>query len=171
LNLLVAYATVHGSTRGIAERIGARLTDTGHRVDTLPMADVPEAVGYDSFILGSAIHERAWLPEAVHFLEANSSAMAGRPLWLFSVGMPAALGRRWRGFALKEEAVVMAALKEAVEPRGHHLFSGAVYPDHLSLIGRATFRAMGGKYGDFRDRHEIDEWADAIARQLASRWD
>jgi menaquinone-dependent protoporphyrinogen oxidase len=94
--------------------------------------------------------------------------MAGRPVWLFSVGMPAALGRRWRSFALKEEKAVLAALKDAAQPRSHRLFSGAIYPDHLSLIGRATFRAMGGKYGDFTDWDEVDEWSDAVAGDLAA---
>ncbi len=44
-HVLVGYATRHGATRGIAERIGTRLRDAGLEADVRPVSavrDLPE---------------------------------------------------------------------------------------------------------------------------------
>ena len=53
-------------------------------------------------VLGSAIHNGAWLPEATEVVRANAEVLAAKPVWLFSVGMVAALPRRLQGRALRE---------------------------------------------------------------------
>lgn len=42
----------------------------------------------------------------------------------------------------------------------------AMSKDHLTPRGRAKFRLMGGRYGDFRNWEEIDSWASAVAEDL-----
>ena len=59
-----------------------------------------------------------------------------------------------------------AKLSPLVQARGHRLFSGVVRKQHLTPGGRAKFRLMGGRYGDFRDWAQIDAWADAVADEL-----
>ncbi len=80
--------------------------------------------------------------------------------------MPGALAGPWRDVAKKEEAVVVAGFRDAVSPREHRLFSGVVRREDLPRRGRVAFKALGGRYGDFRDWDEIDAFADAIAREL-----
>ena len=53
-NVLVAYASARGSTRGIAERIAARLSDRGARVEVRSVDDVDDIVVYDTVIIASA---------------------------------------------------------------------------------------------------------------------
>ncbi|MGH4011856.1 MAG: flavodoxin domain-containing protein [Pseudonocardiaceae bacterium] len=48
---------------------------------------------YDAVVLGSAIHNQEWLPQAIRFVRRNLDALAARPVWLFSAGMPGALPR------------------------------------------------------------------------------
>ena len=43
MKVLVAYATRHGATRGIAERIAETLERRGHEVTTQPADQVPAA--------------------------------------------------------------------------------------------------------------------------------
>jgi menaquinone-dependent protoporphyrinogen oxidase len=167
--VLVGYASEHGSTRGIAERVAARLGEHGSRVEVLSLDQVRDVGGYDAVVLGSAIHNQAWLPQATQFVRRNLGALAGRPLWLFSVGMPDALPGPLRALARKEEAKVIAGFRDAIRPRGHHLFSGVFHRDQVPFVGRLIFRAMGGRYGDFRDWQQIDAWAQGIARQLPLR--
>jgi menaquinone-dependent protoporphyrinogen oxidase len=45
-------------------------------------------------------------------------------------------------------------------------FAGAIARSHWPAIGRAFFRATGGRYGDHRNWPAIDAWADLIAAQL-----
>ncbi len=163
---LVAYASRHGSTASIAERIAGRLRSAGDDVDCRPMDEVTDLSGYDAVILGSALHDQAWLPEAMTFLARFADRLGPLPVWLFTVGMPEALPRRLQGWARMEEGQTAEKLSPLVRPKGHRLFSGVIRKDHLSGAGRVRFRMMGGRYGDFRDWDEIDRWADVVGEEL-----
>ena len=160
-SVLVGYASAHGSTRTVAERIGARLG-----ADVRSLDEVEDPGAYDAFVLGSAVHGQAWLPEATGFVRSNRELLAGRPVWVFSVGMPGALRGPWKLLAGKEEPKVLAEVRAALRPRGHRLFSGVVSRDHFPLTGRLMFRLMGCRYGDYRDWAAVDAFADEIARAL-----
>lgn len=167
MKVLVAYASEHGSTRGVAERIGARLREHGHDTDVRAMDEAPDPAGYAAVVLGSAIYDQRWLPVARDFVHRHTGPLAGRPLWLFSVGAPGALRGAWRRFAAVEEPKVIAEFRAAVRPREHRLFSGVIRREHLPFRGRVLFRLMGCRYGDYRDWPAIEAWADGIALDLA----
>ena len=163
--VLVAFASPQGSTRGVAERIAARLRGHGLDVDCLPIREVSEVAGYDAVVAGSAIHDQAWLPGASQFLLGHSEELAARPLWLFSVGMPGALARPLRRFGMREGPKVVAPFADLV-PRDARLFSGVVTKHTFPFRSRVVLRLMGGSYGDFRDWPAIDAWAEEIASSL-----
>jgi len=165
--ILVGYASEHGSTRGIAQRVAARLTAHGNRADVLPLDHVTDVRRYDAAVLGSAVHGQAWLPPATEFLRRNAEALAARPVWLFSVGMPAALRGPWRLLSRREEPRIRKGFPVGVRPRDHHLFSGVFERDHVPFVGRLIFRLMGCRFGDYRDWAEIAAWAEGIASHLA----
>jgi menaquinone-dependent protoporphyrinogen oxidase len=167
--VLVGYATEHGSTREIAERAAGRLRARGHRVDLRPMSEIGNPRACDAAVLGSAIHDGSWLPEATTFMENAAGTLAGRPVWLFSVGMAAALPRPMQAMARKYEPKEIAGYREALTAVRHDLFSGVIQPGHLDRGGRLRFRALGCRYGDYRDWASIDVWADGIADRLADR--
>jgi menaquinone-dependent protoporphyrinogen oxidase len=169
MKVLIAYASAHGSTRGIAERIAARLGGHGHDVAVIPVGDTPDPAADDAVVLGSAIHNQAWLPEAGEFVRRHRDALATRSVWLFSVGIPDALGRPLRRYARGEGRTVIAPIRAQVRARGHALFTGAVEPDHLPPVGRVIFRLLGGRYGDLRDWAAVNRWADMIAGRLQPR--
>jgi menaquinone-dependent protoporphyrinogen oxidase len=167
VDILVGYASAHGSTREIAERIGNRLSERGLHAEVRPLIEVSDLGGYGAAVIGSPIHDQEWLPEAVNFVRCTGEAISNRPVWLFSVGMTDALATPLRARAQKAEEAKMAAdIGSGVRLRGHRLFSGVVQPGHLSGRGRVIFRAMGGRYGDFRNWDEIDAWANEIAQHL-----
>ena len=168
MKLLTGYASEHGSTREIAERIAARISSHGHAVDVRAMSGAQSLDDYDAVVLGSAVHNQKWLPQATGFVHRNLDALAARPVWLFSVGMPGALRGPWQRLAMREEPMVIADFRDAVRPRDHRLFSGVVHRDDLPLAGRLVFRAMGCHYGDYRDWAQIDGWSDRVAAQLTA---
>ncbi|MFJ8962540.1 flavodoxin domain-containing protein [Lentzea sp. NPDC102401] len=167
MKVLVAYATAAGSTVGVATRIAAVLRTYGHVVATYGVDEITEADGYDAYVVGSAVHDQAWLPSGAAFLARERRTLQGKPVWLFSVGLPDSLRgplRRWAGL---EEPTILAHLREDVRPVEHRLFSGVVRADMLGKIGSLVFRAVGGRFGDFRDWQEIEQWAADIADVLA----
>ncbi len=166
MRILVAYASSHGSTAEIAGRIAGRLESAGDTVECRAMREVPDLSPYDAVVAGSAIHDQAWLGEAMAFLSRFASDLAAMPVWLFSVGMPAALPGRLQNWAMQEEGQMASKLAHLVRPRGHRLFSGVVRKEHLAPAGRAKFRLMGGRYGDFRNWDEVDAWVAVVATDL-----
>ena len=172
MRVLVAYATDHGSTRGVSERIADRLRQHGVDVGAHAVADVLEVSGYGAVVLGSAIHGGRWLPSARQFADRNAAPLRERPVWLFSVST---LGDEESMFrprvadrlrAWRKESPELAELRRLLHPREHRNFAGAVARSHWPAAGRAFFRAIGGRYGDHRNWPAIDAWADRIAAQL-----
>src|SRR5690606_28803174 len=96
MDVLVGYATAHGSTRTIAERMAAVLSRAGLTAEARPLEEVEDADAYRVFVLGSAVHGQSWLPPAREFVRDNLDVLGSRPVWIFSVGMPAALRGPWR---------------------------------------------------------------------------
>jgi menaquinone-dependent protoporphyrinogen oxidase len=166
VHVLVTYVSPHGSTRGVAERIATRLRENAVSVDCVPIHAAPEVADYDAAVVGSAIHDQAWLPEASRFLATHATELVVRPVWLFSVGMPGALARPLRKLAMREGPKAVAPFTAMVRPQGTRLFSGVVSKQQFPRVSRVALRLMGGRYGDFREWPEIDAWAAEISARL-----
>ena len=54
MHVLVAYASRHGATQGIAERIAQTLEKSGVTAEARPAATIKGVAGYDAFVIGSA---------------------------------------------------------------------------------------------------------------------
>ncbi len=170
MSVLVAYASKHGATRGIAERIAERLEAAGCRAEARPVAEAGELTDYDAFVVGSAVYMFHWMKAGAKFVRRNHSVLAARPVWLFSSGPVGtdttdAEGRDVREVAGPKE---LPELTQAVSARDHRVFFGAI--DH-SKLGKGLVERISAKWfpeGDFRDWREIDAWAAAIAGQLRS---
>ncbi|MFH8983414.1 flavodoxin domain-containing protein [Streptomyces varsoviensis] len=166
MSVLIGYATEHGSTRSVAERIAGHLDAPGRHVELLPFDRVPAAAVHEALVIGSAVHQGAWLPDAVRFVRDHHTVLAARPVWMFSVGMTAALRGPARRLASRSEQPKIEALRRQLSPRDYHCFSGVIRPEHLDRTGRIVFRLLGCRYGDFRDWSEVDAWAARIAQDL-----
>ncbi|MET8509246.1 flavodoxin domain-containing protein [Streptomyces sp. NPDC004787] len=165
----ILYASEHHSTEEIADRIGERLRLNGHHVEIQALRAPSEGHGPlpgDALVLGSAVHDGAWLPAAEDFVRNNADRWDDQPTWMFSVGMAAALPGPLRRLAERMVQPRVAALVEVVRPRDHRRFSGVIRREHLDRKGALLFRLLGCRYGDHRDWAAIDAWADDIVRQL-----
>jgi menaquinone-dependent protoporphyrinogen oxidase len=161
MTVLVAYTSRAGSTRGVAERIAARLRSHGLDVHLDPLLGREEVGRFQAVVLGSPIYSGAWETEAVDFLLRNASALAGHPLWTFSVG--------WVGKdGVTHDAKHLDEIQRLAPAQEHRFFVGALDSSDLPGLQRLAFRMRGGKSGDFRDWAAIDAWTDEIARQLTA---
>ena len=170
MRALVVFASRYGSTRGIAEFIAEKLRQRGVQADARGVDEVPDHASYHALVVGSAVYMGHWMEEAAEFVLRNRTLLAERPVWLFSSG------------PLKLEPPITSVddptlepkeigeLTEAIHPRGHKVFLGALDPGKLGFKHRAVRRLPAGRAlmpeGDFRDWSAIEAWAADIAQTL-----
>lgn len=174
MKILVAYASRHGATRGIAERIATTLETDGLDV-TLRAVDAVDAIDeYDAFVIGSAAYMGHWLKDAAGFVRRHAAGLAGHPVWFFSSGPVGTETVTDAGTdPLKAaEPKEFAEFQHSVPSRDRHVFYGAYDPDltpgsfleRLSNLIPAVKDALPA--GDFRDWPAIEAWAHGITREL-----
>lgn len=165
--VLVAYASGQGSTREIAEFVAAILRDAGLSVEVRSIVTEPDPRDYAGVVIGSAVHDRAWLPAAVHYIYRHRRQLSDKPVWMFSVGLgPALRGPigRWIGARVPRK---IAVIRDVVSPRDYRGFAGVWNRTQTTVTDRIVYRAMGGPgYGDLRDWPVIAAWATDIATEL-----
>lgn len=168
--ILVTYSTCTGSTVGIAEAIGKTLSETGARVDVLPMQAVQDLAPYRAVVAGSAIQNKQWLPEALQFIQANKTVLSYKPFAAFLVCMTLAMknGEKYRPF-VKDFLVPVRLL---VKPVSEGLFAGVLDIKKVpSASDRFKFRlsVLFGVWseGDHRDWNAIRAWAEGLPPLLA----
>jgi menaquinone-dependent protoporphyrinogen oxidase len=162
MRVMVACASKHGSTEGIAEAIAERLHQLGHDAVAVRAADVSDLNGVHAVVLGSAIYAGSWMKDATEFAEANADVLSGLPVWLFSSGP---LGTEVDDD--EEQPRQLTELTEALHPRAHRMFFGALDRTKLGFGERMMVKAVKAPDGDFRDWNAISAWADEIGRELA----
>lgn len=164
--VLIAYASRYGATRSIAERIAGRLRERGHQV-VVHATDRPiDAAMYDAVVMGSSVYNQAWLPGAQEFVRQNLDALAGRPVWMFSVGALRNPGR-WGRIGARKYPQKVRGVRGYVVARDYRYFSGEFYRERIGRLGALLWKVCGGQFGDFRNWSDVDAWADGIARALA----
>jgi menaquinone-dependent protoporphyrinogen oxidase len=163
-HVLVAYATAAGSTTGVAERIADVLRRSGAEVLCRPAGPDVDLDAFDALVVGSAVHNMAWLTPALDLLGRLDDR--DRPVWCFSVGGVQPKGTVTRWMTDRELERVAQAFPPSVHPRAHALFGGIIDMKGTPLWGRLFFRMTGGRPGDHRDWPAIEAWGEEIARSL-----
>jgi menaquinone-dependent protoporphyrinogen oxidase len=157
---LIAVSSKHGSTREIAESIGATIRDAGIEVEVLDAQDVGAVDHYEAVIVGSALHMGRWMGPARELVNRSADALRTRPVWLFSSGP---MGRDIADPADAAEGMKLLAL---VGARDHRVFAGKADKATLGFGERTVLRMVKDPYGDHRDWAAIREWATSIAEAL-----
>ena len=185
--VLVVYASRHGGTRGIAERIGEVLRTEGLEADVAPADQVAGVGRADAVVVGSGVYMGSWLKEGIDFIKRNEVTLAELPLWLFSSGpIPGSAKDKGPSDDLLEDALgpkdgpgsggrkKIADITSATNPRDHRVFLGAFDPDDPpKVMSERIVRMLPAARnmlptGDFRDWDAIEVWAHEIAASLAT---
>ncbi|MCE4263545.1 MULTISPECIES: flavodoxin domain-containing protein [Rhodococcus] len=170
--ILIEYASAKGSTEGIARRIGECCENLGADTKIVSAEQDSDLGRFDAVILGSAVHDRDWLPPARTAVDRLLAGEQVPPVWAFSVStwgetsslVADRLTRRIRATAREPNTV--ARLRSGSDLRDHRQFAGVVRRGDWPLFGRCVFALMGGKYGDARDWSDIEQWAEGIVTNL-----
>ena len=162
MRVLVTAASKHGSTFEIATAIGVELSRFGLDVTVEPVENVESVDGYDGVVIGSGVYAGRWLGAAKEFADQHATALALRPLWLFSSGP--------LGEPLKpdEDPVDAAPIASRLGARSHQVFGGRLDRSHLGLAEWAIVGLVRAPDGDYRPWDEIRSWSAEIAHDLVA---
>jgi menaquinone-dependent protoporphyrinogen oxidase len=163
--ILVTYASMAGSTAGVAEAIGKSLSEGGAQVDVLPMKKVNDITPYQAVVAGSAIHGQKWLPEAIQFVEDHQSELSSKPFASFMVCITLSMANS--GQYLEGIKDWMSPVRNLVRPVSEGYFAGALdfskLPVSFNTLAMRFVVLIGvWKNGDHRDWKVINNWAQSL---------
>ena len=174
MKVLVAFATRHGSTAGIAARVAEVLSRHGHQAEAVAVEGVRDLEGYDAVVLGGATYMAHLLKPVVRFAHHHRTALAARPVWLFSSGPLGTEHVDEQGQDVRQAArpKEFDELTELLSPRGEQVFFGAYDPEQTPVgLGERVVRHLPAApalpAGDFRDWGDIEDWARQVAAELS----
>jgi len=165
--VLVAFASKHGSTRGIAHAVGGALHSCGCEVRVLPAGLVRSVLEYDAVLVGSAIYHDQWLWDARRLLRRVRGELSDRPIWLFSSGpiggTPGgdALVATGCGGGTAVPSTLLPSLR-GVPVLGHATFAGRVDARASGMLERDVPR------GDWRDFRQVGSWGHLVGDEIAA---
>ncbi len=191
--ILLAYATMSGSTAEVAQAIAEAIGKGGAAVDVRPLAAIDEVSGYDAVIVGGPMI-LGWHRAAKQFVARHAAALSQVPVALFitcveltdtgaeqisgvpvyhdpNLGEPPKTPGR---LSFKEkmtsvEGYVNPILQAApgVKPVGVGIFAGKVDYAVLGLLSKLFVRiVIRAKAGDFRNWESIRSWAAEVGAKL-----
>ena len=176
--ILVLFASLHGQTRRIAERIGAGLARAGHAV-SIQAADSPGAgaaiARSDAVIVGGALRAGSHGRALERLVKAHRAELDRRPGAFFSVSLSASGKPEQRAAA--ERCARKFCERTGWSPRFTTVFGGALvysrYNFLLRFVMRRIVAAAGGDTDTSRDYEytdwkAVDEFAAQLARALAT---
>ena len=156
--VLIAYATKHGSTHEVAEFVAAHLADIGVEAHTLPAHRVRSLDEYAAVVLGAPLYMGRWHRDARVFLRRFRTELTSRPLAVFALGPLEDDSQHWD--EARDQLYRTLAHQPGVEPVTVGLFGGAIVPETLHV----PFSHIPA--GDLRDWDAIREWTDRLPEAL-----
>jgi menaquinone-dependent protoporphyrinogen oxidase len=160
--VLVAYATRHDSTRGIAAAIAEVLAASGLKVRLESIDAVGDLRAYRAVVIGGSVFDGSWMPGAHEFLTTHEGELEGMPVWLFASGPSEPLPA---GTTVEVPQRLVTVI-ERIGPRDVALFSGSLQPHHLGAGLRVLAKLARSTFAERRDRAAVERWAHRIAEEL-----
>jgi menaquinone-dependent protoporphyrinogen oxidase len=162
---LVAYASKCGSTGEVAKVIGQMLANDSATVDVRQTKDVSDLSAYRAVVLGSAIRQGKWLPEAVKFVEAHQQVLSRVPIAYFTVCMTLSQDSEENR---RKAVAYLEPVRQILKPVEEGFFAGKMDYGQLGFVERLMVeRVIQVPQGDFRNWTAIQTWAQALPVRLA----
>jgi len=171
MKILVAYASVHGSTGEIAQFISNLFKAYAAEVECAKVEDIQDISSYDVIILGTAIHEAIWLTSMLQFLDRFKAEIATKITYMFITCIRVL---ETDGYEHVMKNYVHTPTVEALHIREVQPFAGKMKLDHINWNERwlLGLRYDGNELkqhfnGDYRDWYAISTWVNKIAQHLS----
>lgn len=157
-DVLIVYASKHGSTEQVARGIGEKLRGLGLTTAVERAAGVDDLSGFRAVLLGGSIYVGRWHHDARAFLRRHRETLRQLPFAVFALGP----GKDTpEDFANSRKQLDHWLEKTPeLEPRAVAVFGGVIEPERL----RFPFNHMPKL--DLRDWAEIRRWAASLPVEL-----
>ncbi len=167
--ILITYATLHGSTREVAEAVAETLRERGLTVDLQPVRKVRSLEGYQAVILGAPLYMFHLHREARKFLARFRKALTGgKPLAIFAGG-PIGEGDENEWQEVRRQLDQELARFPWLAPVSVELIGGKYDPARLRFPYNLLPAMKGIPARDLRDWSAIRSWGSGLSEKFASR--
>lgn len=162
MNILIAYASVHGSTAEIAAAIGSILRERGFNIHLKRAENIETIDDVQAVVIGTAIYNLAWLPAIEDMLMTHTDTLREIPVWIFSSGT---LGEGDPKDLASHDLLPekLAPIIGDIRPCDVTIFGGKVDLRRLTKAEKEEFRELDLPKGDYRNWERISHWASKIA--------
>lgn len=161
--ILIAYASQFGTTGEVAEVIGESLCQGGAMVETKWVKHVKDLNNYNAVIIGSAIQNDKWMPEATEFVKAYQKILSKLPVAYFFTCLTLFKPTEKAQHKATAYSDKICALAPQVKPVSVGHFAGVLDYSKMSfffrLIAKGVFAIIRIPEGDYRDWDAIRSWA------------
>jgi menaquinone-dependent protoporphyrinogen oxidase len=157
-DVLIVYASRHGSTEQVARGIGETLRDLELTTTIEPADEVADVTGFRAVLVGGGIYMGRWHRDARQFLHRHRRAFERVPFAVFALGPGKDTPEDFE--ALRRQLEHALRRTPEIEPRATAVFGGVIDPERL----RFPFNRMPKT--DLRDWDGIRAWARALPAAL-----
>lgn len=180
-SFLVLYTTGEGQTGKVADRIGSRIAERGHDVETIQHGEATPKQSlrnYDGIAIGASIHRGKHQPSIRQFVTNHREDLARTPSAFFQLSLASATDE-----GRSEAAGYVETFLEASrwDPDRVGVFGGALRYSRYGFLTRLLMKQIAKRnieefpspdsVGDieFTDWHEVEAFADDFAAFVEAR--
>lgn len=163
--ILVAYATVSGSTREIAEFVCKEISTGEIQAELRPCKEVKDLSGYNAVVLGFPLYMFQMNGDTRGFLNRHQKTLASLPVAVFA-------GGPFGDDPKKDLEKIVQNLNELMakftwlHPRNVQVVGGKFDPKNLKFPYNLIPAMNGLPFSDARDWDEIRAWAQTLPALL-----
>jgi menaquinone-dependent protoporphyrinogen oxidase len=157
-DVLIVYASKHGSTEQVARGIGETLRSRGLTTAIQRAQEVMDLSGYRAVLIGGCIYTGRWHHDARDFLKRHRRDLERLPFAVFALG-PGKDTPEDFAESRKQLDHALAHFPE-IEARTVAVFGGVIDPEKLHF----PFNRMERR--DLRDWKEVRAWAATLPIEL-----
>ncbi len=162
--VLVTYATIHGSTREVAERVAETLRVQGLAVDLQEAKRVGSLDPYRAVVLGAPLYMFHWHKDARGFLARHRRALAQKPIAIFVLGPLNQVEKEFQG--AREQMDKELAGFPWLQPVCVEIMGGKLDPAHFRFPYNLIPAMNKMPPSDIRDWDAIKAFASGLAAKL-----
>jgi menaquinone-dependent protoporphyrinogen oxidase len=170
MKMLIAYASVHGSTAEVALFLKRVFSVYDAEVTVSAVDQVTSVAGYDAFILGTPISDGMWLRELLEFADRFRDELAQKPcyFWISCIRVLES-----DGYEHARQNYIHQPTLDALKVQDVAVFAGRLKLENINWEERwmLSLRYDGAKRPaflnkDFRNWEAIAAWGNKIAHKL-----
>lgn len=164
--ILVAYATMSGSTQEIAEFIANALTQPGQSVDLRACREVEDLRPYCAVVIGAPLYMFHLHKDALRFLQRHQKDLANLPVAVFAGG-PYGPNAAQDALEVRKNLDAELAKLQWLKPVSVQLVGGRFDPARLRFPYNLIPALKQAPACDARNWEEIRAWVDSLPTLLA----